>query len=449
MSTRAGSWWATRSLALRLTMIATVVLAVGLVAGAAGLAALFFHNRVEAVDANARSETMTVTSLLRSGQLPDPLPAPDEQPVLAQVVDTDGNVVAATPSASRVVPLLPLAVLRDRLSGQPFTTDESSLGSAPLRVTVAQARLHGSQVIVVSAVLYDDVRGTLTAMLRTLVVAVPVVLLAAAIATWLAVRSALRPVDQLRAAADEVADPRGRTAPHLPVPQSGDELARLAETLNRMLARLHRATDQQTTFVADAAHELRSPLASMRAQLDVALSTPTADAEWEEVARGVLIDVDRVARLADDLLLLARLDSGIMPRPTLVDAREVLDLAGAPSWVEADPRGLRRAFDNLVSNAHRHANSQVEVSAEERGNEFVVIVDDDGDGVAPSDRERVFERWLRLDDARARDDGGAGLGLAIARSVAQSHGGEIILLRSPLGGLRAELRMPLAADDGD
>ncbi len=444
MSTWAGGWWASRSLALRLTMIATVALAVGLVAGTAGLAALFFHNRVEAVDANARSEATTVTSLLTSGQLPDPLPAPDEEPVLAQVVAADGNVLAATPSASRVVPLISLAVVRGRLSGSPFTTVDSSLGSAPLRVTVAASRLHGSRVFVVSAVLYTDVRGTLTAMLRTLVVAVPIVLLAVAIATWLAVRSALRPVDQLRAAADAVADARGRTAPQLPVPHSGDELARLADTLNRMLDRLHRATDQQTTFVADAAHELRSPIASMRAQLDVALSTPTTGAEWEGVARGVSMDVERVGRLADDLLLLARLDSGITPRTGIVDAREILDLPGDPAWVDADPRALRRAFDNLVSNARRHAHDHVDIVAEVSDVQFVVTVDDDGDGLAPQDRERVFERWLRLDDARARDQGGAGLGLAIARSVARSHGGDITLHQSPTGGLRAELRIPLA-----
>ena len=326
-----GRWWRVRSLAVRLTVIATAVLAAGLIVGAAGMATLFFHGRVDAVDDNAQSETATITSLVTSGQLPDPLPAPADQPVLAQVVDAAGTVLAATPSASRVVPLLPLSQVHSRPVGHAFTTQASALGSAPLRVIVSPTRLHGAAVTVVSAVLYTDVHGTLTAMLRTLAIAVPIVLVAAAMATWIAVGSALTPVDELRAAADRVADTRGRTAPQLPVLESRDELARLAETLNRMLARLHSATDQQVTFIADAAHELRSPLASIRTQLDVALSTPTDAREWQQVASDVRTDVERVSALADDLLLLAKLDSGVSPRRLPVDLRAAAGLPGDPT----------------------------------------------------------------------------------------------------------------------
>jgi signal transduction histidine kinase len=442
MSRGPGGWWRARSLAVRLTCIATAVLAVGLVVGAAGLATLFFHNRVDAVDDNAREEAATVTSLLTSGQLPDPLPAPAEQPVLAQVLDAAGTVLAATPSTSRVVPLLPLSAIESRHTETPFTTKDSALGSAPVRVIVTSSRFHGANVTVVSAVLYTDVRGTLTAMLRTLVIAVPIVVVAAAIATWLAVSSALRPVDELRAAADQVADTRGRTAPTLPLPESRDELARLAETLNSMLARLHHATEQQATFVADAAHELRSPIASVRAQLDVALSVPTDAAEWAQIAGDVRTDVERISRLADDLLLLARLDSGATSPHDFVDVRQSLALPGAPVWVRGDPEELRRAVDNLVSNARRHARSTVQVAVERRADVVVITVDDDGAGVAPQDRERIFQRWLRLDESRARDDGGAGLGLAIARSIARNHGGEVELTDSPLGGARAVVRLP-------
>jgi signal transduction histidine kinase len=204
-------------------------------------------------------------------------------------------------------------------------------------------------------------------------------------------------------------------------------------------------TDSIRTFVADAAHELRSPIASIRAQLEVALSTPTGGPQWSEVATDVLTDVERVGQLAEDMLLLARLDSGAGPRHVRLDAREVLGLAGPPAWVDGDPRALRRAFDNLVSNAHRHARSDVEVSSEVAGGWVVVTVDDDGPGIAPTDRERVFERWLRLDDARARDAGGSGLGLAIARSVAHAHGGDVVLEESLRGGVRARLRLPAQA----
>ena len=444
MSRSLGGWWGRRSLTLRLTIVATVVLAVGLVSGAIGLATLFFHNRVNAVDLNLNTESATVTSLVRSGQLPNPLPAPAGQPVFAQVVDTAGTVRAATQSASQVMPLLPVAVLHDHRAGQPFTTTESALGSAPLRVSITPALLHDKPVTIVSAVPFTDVHGTLVAMLRALVIAVPLVLLAAAIATWLAISSALRPVDKLREAADQVADTRGDVAPQLPVPLSGDELARLAETLNRMLERLHRATEQQRAFVADAAHELRSPIASIRTQLDVALATSADNEEWVKVAHGVRLDVERVGRLADDLLLLARLDTGTSMRRQRVDLGALLELGSAPLWVSVDQQAVRRAFDNLISNARRHATSTVEVMGEQHDGVVVVTVDDDGPGVAPADRERVFDRWLRLDDGRARDDGGAGLGLAIARAVARSHGGDVTLTDAPLGGARAQLRLPSA-----
>jgi len=445
MSPQVGRWWGRRSLTLRLTIIATLVLAVGLATGSAGLATLFYHGRVDAVDANVQAEAATVTRLLTTGQLPDPLPVPAEQPVIAQVVGVDGTVLASTPSAGREVPILPLALIRDNASGHPFTTTASPLGHSPLRATVTSTRWRGRPVLVVSAVSFTDVGAILAALLRLLLIAVPVILLAAATATWLAVSAALRPVDVLRAAADEVAQTPGRTAPSLPVPASGDELARLAETLNRMLERLYGATEQQRTFVADAAHELRSPIASIRAQLEVALSTPTGGPQWSEVATDVLTDVERVGQLAEDMLLLARLDSGAGPRHVRLDAREVLGLAGPPAWVDGDPRALRRAFDNLVSNAHRHARSDVEVSSEVAGGWVVVTVDDDGPGIAPTDRERVFERWLRLDDARARDAGGSGLGLAIARSVAHAHGGDVVLEESLRGGVRARLRLPAQA----
>ncbi len=442
MTRRVSSWWTTRSLTLRLTIIATVVLATGLASGAAALAAIFFHNRLAAVDANLRAESATLTALIRSGQLPDPLPVPAGQAVLAQVVDPEGTVRAATPAASRVLPILPPAVLRSEQSGHAFTTTASALGSAPLRVSVTSSSLHGVPVLVVTAVSFSDVRATLSALFRTLVIAVPLVLLAAGIATWLAVSSALRPVDQLREAAEEVAYTRGGTAPHLPVPRSGDELARLAHTLNLMLERLHSAMEQQRTFVADAAHELRSPIAAIRTQLDVALSTPTDADEWATVGSDVLEDIERVGQLADDMLLLARLDSNGVGCHEVIDISVLLELSTGPLWVAGDAQSLRRAFDNLVANARRHARSTVAVTAETVGSDVVVMVDDDGAGVPAADRQRVFERWIRLDSARARDEGGAGLGLAIARSVARSHGGDVTLADSPLGGARAQLRLP-------
>lgn len=444
MTSRPARWWGQRSLTLRLTIVATVVLALGLMTGAAGVATLFYHGRINALDATVRAEASTISALVRSGQLPDPLPVPADKPVFAQVVGADGMVRAATPSASRVVPILAYSALSDRATGQPFTTSHTALGSAPLRVIATGTRLGGEPVIVVTAVSFTDVQAVLDSLLRILVIAVPIILLAAAIATWLAVSSALRPVDELRAAADEVAQIPARTAPRLPVPESGDELARLADTLNQMLERLYRASEQQRTFVADAAHELRSPIASIRTQLDVALTTETDREEWRRVGSDVIGDIDRVGRLADDLLLLARLDAGATTRRELVDVSALLGLDVEPQWVTADPRGLRRALDNIISNARRHASDRVEIALTRSGSLIVVTVDDDGPGIEAADRERVFDRWLRLDEGRARDEGGAGLGLAITRSVVTAHGGDVTLGDSPLGGVRAVVRLPAA-----
>jgi signal transduction histidine kinase len=228
----------------------------------------------------------------------------------------------------------------------------------------------------------------------------------------------------------------------LPVPAGRDEVHRLALTLNSMLERLERAAARQRAFVADAAHELRSPLASVRTQVEVTRAHPTPGA-WDETAEGVLEDVDRMARLVDDLLVLARLDAGSARQPHrahVADAGAVVaSVAGAGGYrvpvawrvsgevrVLADPDGLRRVVRNLVDNAVRHAATSVEVCCERVRDAVVAIsVEDDGPGVPESDRERVFERFTRLDDARSRDAGGSGLGLAIVRELVTAYAGTV------------------------
>jgi signal transduction histidine kinase len=434
-------WWARRSISVRVTIAATVALSVGLAVGVVALAALFSRNQLAAVDATAEREANTLAGLVESGQVPDPLPAPADEPVVAQVVAPDGAVVSATQSAGRV-PIVPAAELTAFRSGQAFTTERSSLGTAPLRVVVQRVSTETGVLTIVAAVPYGDVRDVLSESLLVLVVAVPVALAAAGIATWLAVRSSLRPVDAMSAAA--VAHGDTTEAPRLPVPDSDDEIARLAVALNGMLDRLHQASEAQRAFVADAAHELRSPVASIQTQLDVAVSIPTSRAQWGRVAAGVRADVSRLAELIEDLLLLARLDAAAPQRMERVDIRRLLDVPGEPLWVDADPSTLRRAYDNVVANADRHARGQVAVECALRDGLVVVTVDDDGDGVPASDRERVFERWVRLDDGRTRDQGGVGLGLALARSIVRSHGGDVTLGESPLGGARVTVTIPAA-----
>ncbi len=438
-------WWSRRSLRLRVTAAATLVLAVGLVVGTVLLATLFEHRRVAIVDAAVRAEGSTVAQIVASGDLPSPLPTPAGGSTLAQVVDPAGTVLAASASASRVLEIVPIEKLT-RHRGHPFTTTSSTLGSASLRVFSQQASLRGVPVTVVAAAPLTDVTSTLGALRKVLLVAVPIVVLAAAVATWLATGAALQPVDRLRAAADAVEVGNTEHPPQLAVPPGGDELRRLGETLNQLLARVHDAGERQRRFVADAAHELRSPLASLRAQLEVALVVPNSPEDWPRIVNDALEDVDRLSGLAEDLLVLARLDSG-GPRPTqLVDVASLTGTAERGLFVEGEEIALKRMLDNLIANAHRYARDHVEVAAHREGGHVVVTVEDDGPGIPEADRERVFEPWVRLDAGRGRDDGGAGLGLSIVRSIARVHGGDVMLASSRLGGLAAIVRLPAGRD---
>lgn len=441
----ARDWPVRRSLRLRVTLIAAGVLTIGLAVGAAGLSMLFVRARVAAVDVTVESVASTVSDLVAAGELPSPLPVPAGGTALAQVIDAGGTVLAATPGASRILPMLPLQRLA-LASGQRhlFTTTKSALGPAPLRVAVERATYRGVPVTVAVAVPFADVRDTLLALRRVMFVVVPLLVLAVALATWLAVGSALQPVDELRAAADAVEMSAAGFATRLPVPAGADELRRLGETLNRMLARLHRSNERQREFIADAAHELRSPIASVLTQLEVALGTPTDVTAWPLIAREVLTDVERLSRLADDLLLLARLDSGVSSAfgAVPVDMAEVAGQGGPMALVTGDPAALRRMLDNIVTNARRHAATTVDVRVTVEEGAVVITVDDDGPGLPADDRERVFERWVRLDAGRSREEGGSGLGLPIARSIARAHGGDVTLTASPRGGVRALITLP-------
>jgi signal transduction histidine kinase len=230
--------------------------------------------------------------------------------------------------------------------------------------------------------------------------------------------------------------------------------------MNRMLERLQRAHARQRRFVADASHELRSPVASIRQHAEVALAHPDRTTA-AELAATVLAEDLRVQRLVEDLLLLARADEhALPPRRRQVDlddlvfdeARRLRDATGlhvdvgavSAGRVEGDPAGLRRVLRNLGDNAARHASARVGFALAERDGVAVLVVDDDGPGIPPGDRERVLERFVRLDDARARDAGGSGLGLAIVAELVAAHGGAVGIADGPLGGARVQVTLPRA-----
>ncbi len=439
-SGRAPAWWRRRSLRARLTILATLVVAVGLAAGSVLLLGSLQRSLVAALDTTARQRAQDVAALAGSGRLPDPIPVAGAGTVQVQVVDSRRRVLAASVGSDRAVPLLDPAELATARDRRPRSLDGSRIGERdPLRVIAWPAGTASDPLTVIAAVSVTSVAGSLRIV---------------EVALLLGVGRALLPVATLRRGAEEITG-TGQSS-RLPLPDAQDEIHRLGVTLNHMLDRLEEAARRQRGFVADAAHELRSPLASMRTQLEVATQHPER-ANWRRLSEGALADTLRLGRMVEDLLALARLDE----RPAAIRsggldlgevAREVADrlsdgdvkvslqLDGG-AWVRGDRAALGRVVQNLLDNAVRHASSRVEVSVGSEGPLAVLAVADDGPGIPAADRERVFERFTRLDDARSREHGGAGLGLAIAREIVRAHGGELTA-EDGAPGARLVLRLP-------
>jgi two-component system, OmpR family, sensor kinase len=291
---------------------------------------------------------------------------------------------------------------------------------------------------------------------KTLVLAGGIALAAALAAGYLLAARTASPLRRFAATAAAV--DAGDLTPRLdPGTGSASELRALAVAFNHMLDRLDDAFAQQRRFVSDASHELRTPLTAVRGQLEVLARSDDADpAEVRRVERLALAELARVERLVEELLTLARLDEHQGPALRKLDAAsflgelavsidreaEIGDLASGR--LEADPDLLARVIGNLLENARRHAgpNGRVEISSIPADGRLRIVVDDDGPGIPPADRQRVFERFFRSDAARSRPAGGSGLGLAISRAIVEAHGGSIEARASPLGGARLSLELP-------
>jgi signal transduction histidine kinase len=449
---RVAGWWRRRSLRARLTLATSAGLALALALAAVLLLSALHASLVRALDLSARQGAVEVAALLDQGRLPSPVPvAPGTLTI--QVLDATGRITNISPGADRLVPMLPPAQARAAArTGQARTLAGPPLG-LPSLLRVVAVRAAG-QHVVIAAISYTQASDSLATLAKVLAIGTPLLFGLLALATWLLTGSTLRPIAALRRGAAEVT---GTGVPRaLPVPPAQDEVRLLAVTLNDMLARLAEAQQRQRDLVSDTAHELRSPIASIRAQLEVALDHPDG-LDWTETARDVHADTLRLARLTEDLLLLARLD-GQPPRRGPTDlaavcqsvaaryatARVPVRAEAAPCVVSGDPDALARLLVNLLDNAVRHAASRVCVSVLPDGGWAVLTVTDDGPGIPSEDAERVFGRFARLDDARARTgEDGAGLGLAIVRFTAEAHGGTVSL-GDARPGLRAVVRLPLA-----
>jgi len=314
----------------------------------------------------------------------------------------------------------------------------------------------------VLAVPLEDHTETLGTVALLLAVSTGAVVLLVAAVTWWVVGRALRPVARIRADVDDITG--DRLDRRIAEPPTHDEIAALAITMNRMLDRLDAAATAQRRFVSDASHELRSPLATIRQHGELARAHPDATS-LDDLAEVVVAEGVRMQELVDALLLLARLDEHAPQRRTSVDLddlalaevsrlraggsgeSEPLTVDGSgitAARVTGDAAMLARLVRNLADNAARHARSRVRISTavSSDGPWGVLHVDDDGSGVPVGERDRVFERFVRLDEARARDAGGSGLGLAIVRGIAEAGGGSVAVSDSPLGGARFTVTLP-------
>ncbi len=439
-------------LRLRLTLVFGVGMAIVLV----GLGA-YAYLRINAdllasVDAGLRSRAQVLADAARISQAQNGVGAsgrlidPDE--AFAQILDGSGQIVEASSGAAHT-PLLS-ASEAGSIAEPTFVTHRLDSLDDPIRLLAVPIDGSPRRVAVVGATLGDVIEAT-QRLLFVMGTIGPLALLITAGAGWLLASAALRPVEQMRreAAAVSALEPGRR----LPVPQTGDELERLATTLNSMLDRLQEAMEHERRFVDDASHELRTPLATMRAEVDLALSRRRDAGEFEASLRSVQEDVRRLQRLADDLLLLARTRGGRIPvhrvETSLLElvtrsihsvdgqiaaAGVTMDIDASDETVEVDPDRLEQALRNILENAIRSTprGGMVRLTARRLDGRATFVVEDSGPGFRPDFLSRAFQPFTR-GDAETAGSTGAGLGLAIVRTVAEAHGGSAVAENMPNG----------------
>ena len=431
-----------RSVRGRTTLGATLVVAVALLLGAFsfyGVLSTSIHGSTERA-AEQRLEELISRFDGPGRRGPDQL---DDD--LVQLLGRDGSVRASSEEAADALGATPLPVDDDpqvvRIDGEPML--------------VVSDEVEGDQTLVLAVPMEEDAE-TLATVATLLVIAVPALLLLVAVTTWLVTGRALRPVTRIRQEVEGIT--AERLDHRVPVPDTADEIHSLAVTMNGMLDRLDAAATAQRRFVSDASHELRSPLATLRQHAELAQAHPEVTS-IDELAEVVAEEGLRLQGIVESLLLLARLDEGAAGSTEPVDLDDLalaevrrlraagLDVDGSgirAARTVGDPRLLGQLLRNLADNAARHSNGRVAIGVESRPPHVVVTVEDDGAGIPPEERDRIFERFVRLDEARSRDAGGSGLGLAIAQGIATAAHGSIAVDASRWGGARFTVTLPLA-----
>lgn len=413
---------------------------------------------IDAVDEGLTSRAEVLVRVLASGTGPDGDIAADGD-IVAQLLVGDGRVLATTANLAPGALLAPEALVG--IDGARFFDAEVRTVEETIPARLLAVPGAAGTIVVVGAPI-EDQRDALTVLRFLLGIGGPVTVGLAGAVGWLIAGAALRPVERMRIAAEAISG--SEPGLRLPEPRTRDELARLGTSLNSMLDRLEAAVKRERRFVDDASHELRTPLANLKAELDLALRAPRSPEALVESLRSAAEETDRLALLAEDLLVLARSEGGRLPlRREDLDLAELIretisGFAGRAAELgidlevsvedglrtRVDRARIRQAISNLLDNAIRHVarGGRVAVAATRRAETIAITVEDDGDGFPAAFLPRAFEAFSRADTARSRSGGGAGLGLAIVRAVAEAHGGSVEARNRPEGGSIVELRFP-------
>ncbi|GAB3806656.1 ATP-binding protein [Humibacter antri] len=445
----------------RVAAAAITVVALTLVSGAVVLVLVLHGSLVAGVDDSllARAENVAAQAHTRIAHT---IATPPRQASLVQVIDNHGTVVAATANIEGEDPVL-RSPPDDRRTTFMTLTDSPLDTGGEFRVLALPATVNGSPGWVYTATSLSQVDAATNNLITLFAIGLPIVLIIVGFTVWGAVSLAIRPVERIRRQAAEIG--ASDLSKRLHIPASRDEISRLAATMNGMLDRLDAAATRQRQFIGDASHELRSPLAGMRAQVDVALAGSDPE-QMRQTLVTVRHEADRMTTLTEDLLFLARsTESEATSTWSAVDlddlvlaqARRLREFGGKTigvhvqaARVHGSGRDLGRLLRNLAENAYEHATGNVDLVLQTAAGSAEVMVTDDGDGIAERHRSVIFERFSRLDDSRMRvtTGGGFGLGLAIARQIAVAHGGTLTAHGRADGasGAMFLLRLPLSDD---
>ncbi|MEC3952609.1 ATP-binding protein [Nocardia sp. CDC153] len=448
------SHWGLRirsAIAAALTVGAVLLLAAGAMLG------LLNRSLLREIDAAAGTRADAIAGELTRGSLadlPESLVEATGQIGVVQIVDARGRI-ARESNPKLAAPLLDPATVEQPESGRrPAPAYDEDLRVSARSVTTPEGRF-----VVLVAGDSEPAEHAVKRVAALIAVGGPIVVAAAALATYLLVGRSLRSVEEIRSRVAGIGS--AGLSERVPVPVARDEIARLAVTMNDMLARIEAGHEAQQRFVGDASHELRSPLAAITAALELARDRPEVlDAEL--IGGTLLPEAERMRQLIEDLLTLATADeSGLDVRGEDVDlddlaAEQAAALRARGGYtvrtdiaavrIQGDRPKLARALRNIVDNAAAHARETVAISVAQSGDRATVVVDDDGPGIPVADRERVFGRFVRLEADRARATGGSGLGLAIVTEIVAAHGGTVTIGESPWGGARFVVDLPVGID---